>query len=161
MKTIVGLFWSDQSAQSAIHKLKELGVAEEAISVLTQDVAVRKLPRVDQGHPVARYALWGALLGIAVYGPFGVGAGLCECTLLHFGPGFGIGALLAFIAIGTAFGAFLGCFFGVDHAEQSRHLYCRGVEQGAQLIAVQANDDLVANAMRILREQTAAGITTL
>jgi hypothetical protein len=161
VNTVIGLLWSEEGVQSSIRKLKELGVDEDAIRVLSQDTAVRDLLGADRGHPVARYALWGALLGIAVYGPFGVGAGLCECTLLHFGPGFGIGALLAFITIGTAFGAFLGCFFGVDHAEQSRHLYCRSVEQGAQLVAVQANDDLVANAMRILREQTAAGITTL
>jgi hypothetical protein len=158
MKTIIGLFWSDQGVQSAIHKLKELGVAEDAISVLTQDVAVRKLLRVDQGHPVLRCALRGALLGVAIYGPVGVGASLCECTLLHFGPGFGIGALLAFIAVGTAFGAFLGYLVGVDQAEQGSHLYCRSVELGARLVAVRADDELAAGAMSLLRRQNGVGM---
>ena len=161
MNTVVGLLWSEEGVQSSIRRLKELGVDEDAITVVSQDTAVRDLLGADQGHPVARYALWGALLGIAVYGPFGVGASLCECSLLRFGPGFGIGILLAFIAIGTTFGAFLGCFFGVDRAEQGRHLYCRGVELGAHLIAVRADDELAAKTMSILREQKVAGVTTL
>ncbi len=161
MKTVVGLLWSEEGVQSSIRRLKELGVDENAISVLSQDTAVRDLLGADWGHPVARYALWGALLGIAIYGPFGVGASLCECSLLRFGPGFGIGILLAFIAIGTTFGAFLGCFFGVDRAEQGRHLYCRGVEQGAQLIALRANDELAAKVMNFFREQKVSGIRIL
>jgi hypothetical protein len=161
MKTVVGLLWSEERVQSSIRRLKELGADEDAISVLSQDNAVRELLGADQGHPVARYALWGALLGIAIYGPFGVGASLCECSLLHFGPGFGIGILLAFIAIGTTFGAFLGCFFGVDRAEQGRHLYCRGVEQGAQLIALRADDELVAKVTSFFHEQKMTGIRIL
>jgi hypothetical protein len=161
MNTVVGLLWSEERVQSSIGKLKELGVDEDAISLLSHETTVKDLLGADQGHPVARHALWGALLGIAIYGPFGVAASLCECSLLRFGPGFGIGILLAFIAIGTAFGAFLGCFFGVDRAEQGRHLYYRGVELGAQLIAVRADDELVAKTMSILREQKVAGLTTL
>jgi hypothetical protein len=161
MKTVVGLLWSEEGIQSSIRKLKELGADEDAISVLSQDSAVRELLGADQGHPVARYALWGALLGVAVYGPFGLGASLCECGLLRFGPGLGIGILLAFIAIGTTFGAFLGCFFGVDRAEQGRHLYCRGVEQGAQVIALRGDNELVAKVMDFFREQKMSGIRIL
>jgi hypothetical protein len=161
MNTVVGLLWSEEGIQSSIRKLKELGVDEDAISVLSQDIAVRELLGAVQGHPVARYALWGALLGIAVYGPSGVGASLCECNLLRFGPGFGIGILLAFIAIGTTFGAFLGCFFGVDRAEQNHHLYCRGVEQGAQLIALRADDELAAKVTSFFREQKISEMTIL
>jgi hypothetical protein len=158
MKTVIGLLWSDENVQSSIQKLKELGVAEDAISVLTQNVAVRQLLGGDQGRVVAKCALWGALLGIAIYGPVGVGASWCECALLHFAPGFGIGALLAFIAIGTAFGAFLGHLVGIDQAEQGSHLYCRGVELGAQLVAVRANDELAARAMSLLREEKVVGM---
>jgi hypothetical protein len=161
MKTVVGLLWSEEGIQSSIRQLKELGADEDAISVLSQDNAVRELLGADHGHPVAGYALWGALLGIAIYGPFGVGASLCECSLLRFGPGFGIGILLAFIAIGTTFGAFLGCFLGVDRAEQGRHLYCRGVERGAQVIALRADDELVAKVTSFFREQKMAGIRVL
>jgi hypothetical protein len=161
MKTVIGLLWSDETVQSSIHRLKELGVAEGTISVLSQESAVRKLLGANQGHIVARYAFWGALLGIAAFGPFGVGASLCECTLLHFGPGFGIGILVAFIALGTAFGAFLGQFVGVDEAEKCRHLYCRGVELGAQLVAVRADDELAERAMNLLRAQRITGMTIL
>jgi len=161
MKTVIGLLWNDESVQSCIHQLKEVGLAENSISVLDHYAAVRELVGTYQSHVVAKYAFWGALLGIATVGPLGLGASLCECTLLRFSPGFGIGILVAFIAIGTAFGAFLGCFFGVDESERCYHLYCRGVCLGARMVAVQASDELVATAMRTLRHEDAFGVATL
>jgi hypothetical protein len=101
---------------------------------------VRELLGADQGHAVARYALWGALLGIATFAPFGVAASMCECTLLHYNPGFGVGILIAFVAIGMGFGAFEGCFVGVGEAERGTHLYCQGVRLGAKVTVVQAKD---------------------
>ena len=161
METVIGLFWDEENVQSAIQRMKEVGVAEKEISVLAHQDEVRRLLNGNQGHIVGKYAFWGALLGIATVGPLGLGASLCECTLLRFNPGFGIGVLVAFIAIGTAFGAFLGCFFGVDESEKCYQLYCRGVCLGAKVVAVQTSDELVATATRTLRHGKAVGVKSI
>jgi hypothetical protein len=114
-----------------------------------------------QGHVVSKYAFWGALLGIATFAPFGVAASICECTLLHYNPGFGVGILIAFVVIGVGFGAFLGHFVGIDKSETSYHLYCQGVCRGGKLVVVQASDELVTKAVNTLRQDRAAGVKAL
>ena len=161
MVTVIGLFWGDENAQNSVRKLKEVGLAENNISLLTGYDAVRELLGVNQGHVVAKYTLMGALLGIATFAPFGVAASMCECTLLHYNPGFGVGVLIAFVAIGVGFGAFIGHFVGVDKSETSYHLYCQGVCWGAKVVVVQASDELVANAVSTLRQDKALGVKTL
>jgi hypothetical protein len=164
MKTVIGLFWADENVHNSVRKLKEVGLAENSISVLTRYSAVQELLGANQGHAVAKYALWGALLGIATFAPFGVAASMCECTLLHYNPGFGVGILIAFVAIGVGFGAFLGHFFGVDKSETSYHLYCQGVCRGAKVVVVQSSDDLddlTAKAVSTLRQGEAVGVKAL
>ena len=161
MKTVVGLFWGDENIQNSVRDLKEAGLAENSISLLTRYSAVRELLGANQGHVVARYALWGALLGLATFAPFGVAASMCECTLLHYNPGFGVGIVIAFVAIGVGFGAFMGHLVGFDKSETSYHLYCQGVLRGATVVVVRAGDELVANAVSTLRNEDTFGVTTL
>jgi hypothetical protein len=161
MKTVIGLLWNDESVQSCIHRLKEMGLTENSISVLDRYTAVRELIGTYQIRGVAKYTFWGALLGIVTFGPFGLGASVCECTLLHYGPEFGIGVLAAFIVIGTVFGAFMGHFFGVDKSERSYHLYCQGACRGAKVVAVQVNDELTTRTMSALRRENALGVKIL
>ena len=161
MKTVIGLFWGDKNVKGSIRELKEIGLSEDRISVMTRDYAVRELLGCDQGHVVGKCALWGALLGIAVFGPLGLGAGLCECGIFDFSSGFGVGILAAFLTIGAAFGAFMGHFVGMDKAERRYHLYCQGVCLGAKVVVVQASDELVAKAMSTLHQSMAVGVKTL
>jgi hypothetical protein len=161
MVTVIGLFWGDENAQNSVRKLKEVGLAENNISLLTGYDAVRELVGANQGHVVAKYILLGALLGTATFAPFGVAASMCECTLLHYNPGFGVGILIAFVAIGVGFGAFIGHFFGIDKSETSYHLYCQGVCRGAKVVVVQARDELVTEAVSTLHQGKAMGVQTL
>jgi hypothetical protein len=161
MITVIGLFWGDENVQNSVRKLKEVGLAGNSIGVLTHYSAVRELLGADQSHMVAKYAFWGALVGIATFALSGLAASICECTLLHYNPGFGVGILIAFVAIGVGFGAFMGCFVGVGEVERGTHLYCQGVRLGAKVVVVQANDELIARAMSTLRQENAVGVKTL
>jgi hypothetical protein len=161
MKTVIGFIWGDENVQNSVHELEELGLAENSIRVLTSDHAVRQLLGDCRGHIVANYAFWGALLGIAIFAPFGLAASICECTLLYYSPGFGVGILVAFVAIGMGFGAFMGHFVGVDKSETGHHLYCQGVCRGGKVVVVQASDELAAEAASTLQHEDAFGVTTL
>ena len=161
MKTVIGLFWGDENVKDSIRELKEMGLGEDRINVMTRDYAVRELLGCDQGRVVAKCALWGALLGIAVFGPLGLGAGLCECGIFDFSSAFGVGILVAFVTIGAAFGAFMGHFVGMDKAERGYHLYCQGVCRGGKVIVVRASDELVAKAVSTLHQSKAVGVKAL
>jgi len=161
MKTVIGLFWRDENVKDSIRELKEIGLGEDRIHVMTRDYAVRELLGCDQDHVIAKCAFWGALLGIAVFGPLGLGAGLCECGIFDFGSALGVGILAAFVTIGAAFGAFMGHFVGMDKAERGYHLYCQGVCRGGKVVVVQTSDELVAKAVSTLRHEDALGVTTL
>ena len=161
MKTVIGLFWQEKNVKDSIRELKEIGLGDDSISVMKRDYAVRELLACDQGHTVAKCALWGALLGIGVFGPLGLGAGLCECGLFDFSSAFGVGILVAFVTIGAAFGAFMGHFVGMDKAERGYHLYCQGVCRGGKVVVVQASDELAAKAVSTLHQSKAVGVKAL
>jgi hypothetical protein len=112
----------------------------------------------DQDHIVAKYAAWGGLIGLAIYGPFGLTASMCECMLFDYNPTIGIGILLAFMAAGTIFGAFIGSFVGAGELGNITHLYTEGVRRGGALVVVQTTDDLASSAMSILRQEHALGV---
>ena len=161
MKTVIGLIWGDENLQNSVHELEELGLAENSINVLASDDAVRELLGDCRGRVVANCAFWGALLGIAIFAPLGLAASICECTLLYYDPGFGVGILIAFVAIGMGFGAFLGHFVGVDKSESGYHLYCQGVCRGGKVVVVQASEELAAEAVSRLHHEDAFGVTIL
>jgi hypothetical protein len=161
VKTVIGLVWGDENIRDSVRELKRAGLAENNISLLARYSAVRELLGANQGRVVAKYTLWGALLGIAAFAPFGVAASVCECTLLHYNPGFGAGILIAFVAIGMGFGAFMGCFVGVGQMEEGTHLYCQGLRLGGKVVVVRASDDLVAKTVSTLQQDTAVGVKTL
>ena len=62
MKTIIGLSWGDENIQNLVRKLKELGLAENSISVLTHYSAVRELLGADTETEAVDQALSALLL---------------------------------------------------------------------------------------------------
>lgn len=161
MKTVIGLVWGDESIQDSVRELKRAGLAENSISLLTRHSAVQELLGANQGHLVAKHALWGALLGIAAFAPLGIAASVCECTLLHYTPGFGVGILIVFVAIGIGFGAFMGCFVGFGEVERGTHLYCQGLRLGGKVVVVRVNDEQVAKTVSTLQQDRVVGVKTL
>ena len=158
MKTIIGLLWHREDVQSSIRQLKEIGVDEDRISVLTRTKAARKVLDGDQSHVVAKHIGWGVLFGIAIYGSFGLTASLCGFTLFGYSLASGIGTLLSYIAIGTVFGAIMGSFVGVGELEKDTHLYTQGVSRGGVLMVMQVSDELASRTMSTLRQARAVGV---
>ena len=158
MKTIIGLLWHREDVQSSIRQLKEIGVDEDRISVLTRTKAARKFLDGDQSHVVAKHIGWGVLFGIAFFGIIGLTASLCECTLFNYSLASGIGTLASYLTIGTIFGAIMGSFVGVGELEKDTHLYTQGVSRGGALIVVQVSDELASRTMSTLRQARAVGV---
>lgn len=70
MRTVIGLLPSKQEVNHEIKQLEDAGFATNNIRVLTNDQAITRLLVCEPNRVVAKYASWGALLGIAVYSVF-------------------------------------------------------------------------------------------
>jgi hypothetical protein len=156
MKSVIGLFWSDEDLQRSIRKLEEEGFAKDSVDVLTR-ISKRRLVG-DQGHPVVRSAGWGAVIGIVIYAVFGLGAALAGCTYCGYGFAYAAGTLVGFVVIGGFVGALLGQWIGADASERDTHLYIQGARLGAKLVAVRSCDELITKAMSILQQENAIGV---
>jgi len=158
MKTVIGLLPRSEDAASTINNITKVGFAEDEVRVLTNPHAVWEHLGSDQHHLVAKYAGWGALIGIAIYGPFGLAASTCECMFFSYSLAVGIGILFAFIVAGVALGAFIGSFVGAGELGNITHLYTEGVRRGGALMVVRTNDELVSKAVNILRQESVFGV---
>jgi hypothetical protein len=159
MKTVVGLLWRDEDVQRLIQKLEEGGFAKHSIDVATR--ISRKRLVGDQGHPVVRSAGWGAIIGVAIYAVFGLGAALTGYICCGYASAYAIGTLVGFVVIGGIVGALLGQWIGVDASEHDTHLYTQGVHLGGRLVTVRGSHESVAQAIEVFRQQNAIGVKTL
>jgi hypothetical protein len=159
MNTVIGLFWCKEDIQSSMQRLKEAGVPQDSVDVLTH--VSRKRLCSNLCHPVARSAIWGAVIGVAIYATFGLVAGVIGCHYCELDSTYGIGILLGFLIIGGLVGALLGQWIGLDASEQSSHLYTQAAHFGGRVVAVEANDELVEKVMDILRQANAIGVRVL
>jgi hypothetical protein len=159
MKTVVGLFWRDRDVECSIRELEEAGIAQDSIDVLTQ--IDRKHLAGDQGHPILRSAGWGAVIGIAIYAVFGLGAALAGCAYCGYGSGYAVGTLAGFVIIGGFVGALLGQWIGADASERDTHLYTQGLNRGGRLVMVRGSQEALARATDILTQQNGVGVRTL
>ena len=117
MKTVIGLFLKEADVQHAICKLKNFGLTDDKISVLTREEPVRKLLCGNQTRVVEKSAIWGILFGLIIFDSYGltVKAHAWDGFLGSSSPpfwGFVMGLLS--VVIGTFLGVFLGWFFGVE-----------------------------------------------
>jgi hypothetical protein len=161
MKPIIGLFRREVESSLSVNRLKEAGYAEEEISVLTQESAIRKLLGCEPTCVVSRYAAWGISFGIAIYAIFGMVAGWCQCNLLGFGQVYGFFTVLGVLLAGAIVGGLLGCIVGVAEFEKDSHLYVQGARLGGRVIVVQASEEDAERVKRILEQENASGVKAL
>jgi hypothetical protein len=161
MRSIIALFRDEDEVARSTQKLKEAGLPDDKISVLTQGSAIRKLLGCEPTCVVTRYALWGASLGIAAYAISALLAGLCQCNLLHFGQAYGIGTFLGGILAGAFVGGGLGCMVGAAEFEKDSHLYVQGARMGGRVIVIQVSEEESDSVKLILQQEKASGVKTL
>jgi hypothetical protein len=161
MKSITALLENDDMATRSCQRLKEAGLGEDRINIITEENSIRKLLNCEPMCVVARFALRGAILGVAVYALFAVFAGLCQCDLFHFGQAYGVGTFLGGILAGVFVGGGLGSLVGAAQFEQDSHVYIQGVRMGGRVILIQTQDAETDLVKRILEEERAFDVKML
>jgi hypothetical protein len=161
MKSIIGLFGRDIGVDPTIQRLKQAGVPDERIDIISNPSTVNKLLGCDSACVIKNYTLWGAAIGIGIYAIFGIVAAMCECSLLQFGQEYGVGAFIGSLLAGTLVGGVIGVLVGAGEADKDTHLYVQGIRLGGKVIAVQVADEEADRVKNILAMENVRGVRSL
>lgn len=159
MKTVIGLFWQDGDVRDSLRRLEDAGFSHDRITT-SRHIARKRLVG-DLGHPIVRYSAWGAIISIAIFGTFGLGAAFAGCNCFGYDSTYSVATLVGFVLVGGLVGALLGLWIGIDALERDTHLYVQGLNLGGKLVIVQADDEHITKAMDILRDGHGVGVTAL
>jgi hypothetical protein len=160
MQTVVGLFQSDEDAQSATDRLKEAGLTDDEISLLSDYDSVQKLFGSYEVFRVMKYVIWGAVIGVTILLLYGLVLGGYACTTLfgYIPLSYLACDVVGSIVIGLILGATAGWFIGVNSFEKEVDQYTHGVCRDRKLMSVKVGDDLISKVSRILRQEHAEAV---
>lgn len=158
MKTVIGLIKRGVDPAQPLQKLKETGFAGNQVAVIREEKVVRKLLGCEPACVITRYAAWGAVIGVVIYGVFAAFAAMCQCNLLQYGQAYGIGTFVGGILAGGFVGAALGAMAGAAEYEKDSQFYVQGLRMGDQMIAVEAIEEEIENVKLILKQEKVSGL---
>lgn len=161
MNSIIGLINRDTTIDPTLVRLKEAGVADERIGVLSSPKSINRLIGGDSAGVIVNYSVWGAAIGIGIYAVFGVAAALCQCVRMEYGIGYGIGTFIGAILAGTLVGGAIGVLAGAAEAEKDTHLYLQGVRTGGKVISIQVPNEDVDRVKQILTKGNVLGVKVI
>lgn len=158
LKNIVAMFESRNDAESAIHRLKGLGIGIDSVSIAMRDQ--QEASELAEAADVADLSGEGATAGVVSGAAVGTLVGLALVGSTFILPGIGtflvggpLAAALTGAGIGAASGGLLGALIGAGIPEAEAHHYYSGIEQGHVLVSTQVSDDMAPAVIRIFDEE--------
>ncbi|NLJ33608.1 MAG: hypothetical protein GX349_03325 [Firmicutes bacterium] len=154
MKTVIGVFNSEDQAQRAIGALKQGGFDDNEISLVAKGEG-----GVDQGgdtfggEDIGEGVTTGGVLG----GLAGLAAGAGALVIPGIGPLIAAGPLAGILS-GAAAGGIAGGLIDWGIPEERGEYYEEQVKQGQILAVIKAEDDTVDQCAQILRESGARDV---
>ena len=158
MRTVIGLLPSKQDVTQEIQQLESAGFARNNIRLVTNSGSIKKLFGCDPNRIVAKFASWGVLLGIAVYGVFILVAIWCDYAIYPINQLVAFEIVLVGIIVGAVIGGFIGIFYGMAESEKDIHLYTQGINMGDKVFVMQTERGNVEKAKETLYEIGCLGV---
>ena len=133
MSTVVGLFHDRTSAESAINRLLEDGVARDSISIAMKDA--KEASALSDATGTNDLSSEGATAGLV--------------------SGAGVGALVGIALVGSTvlLPGLIGGLIGAGIPEDEAEHYAAGIEKGGIFVSANVPDGQVAEARRIFDEE--------
>ncbi|MBT2290974.1 general stress protein [Paenibacillus albidus] len=158
-KKIVGVFYTEHEASSAIEDLKRHGFQTEDISVIARNkrdvTAISEETGTKAPEGLASGAATGGLLG----GVTGLLAGIGALAIPGIGPIIAAGpiaATLAGAAVGAGTGGLVGGLIGLGIPEDEAESYDRHVDEGRILVMVDADNTNASDVHSVFRNHNSA-----
>jgi uncharacterized membrane protein len=152
-RTITALFDDYEDAVVAVSRLKQAGIADAQMSVVSGSDKHRSASRSDADNDTASDAGKGAAIGGAIGGGAGLLAGLGMLAIPGLGPVVAAGWLastLAGLAAGATTGGLVGALVDTGLSENQAHAYAEGIRRGGTMVSVRVDDALAGEALNIL-----------
>jgi hypothetical protein len=154
IKTVTGLFDTYDDAQRAVAALKNAGIPDDDISIVSNNADGRHVDESNAAEGAGTGAGIGALLG----GTGGLLTGLGLMAIPGVGPVVAAGWLaatavgaVAGAAVGGATGGLIGALTESGVPEADAHVYAEGVRRGGSLVTARVDENHVAEAETILK----------
>lgn len=167
--TITALYDDYDDASRAVSKLEMAGIAQNDISVVSNNEGERHAGRLghtqgdhaDTADKASTGAGTGATLGTVIGGATGLLTGLGLLAIPGVGPVVAAGWLVATLAgagIGAAAGGLVGGLTGAGISETDAHTYTEGVRRGGTLVTVRSDEARSSVVMDILEEHGSVNV---
>ena len=161
MSTVFGLFPSNQDVCEEFQRIEDAGFAKDNIRLLTSDGTFYKLVGCDPNRIVAKYAVQGALFGIATYGIFFLVAVWCDCNLYPQSYSIAFEIILVVILLGALISVIIGGFTGKAEYERDTHLYTHGINIDKKVIVLQTQGEDEEKAVITIRQIGCLGVRVI
>lgn len=160
-RTVTAMFDDYSAAAKAVSRLKEAGIRNDDISIVSNDAAERSRydtdRTTDNDHDDAgKGAGTGATIGTLLGGSAGLLTGLGILAIPGLGPVVAAGWLAATLVgagVGAATGGLIGGLAGAGIDERDAHVYAEGVRRGGSLVTVRADEMNSARVEDILDDE--------
>jgi len=158
MPTVVGVFDSQNDAESAVREVQNLGVDENNISIVAREDNIDEQQAGNED--VNRQDITdGAVTGGALGGVAGLLAGAGALTIPGIGPVIAAGPISAGLT-GVAAGGLAGSLVDLGVDEEKGQHYEKEVKEGAILAAIEADDNNVNDIASYMRRNGARDVET-
>jgi len=137
MSTVIGLYPANQEVSQEIERLKYAGFVRDNIRVLNNDGAIKKLLGCDPYHILGKYASWGTLFGIVVYGVLILSAILFDSNFYPIGQTIGFEIILVGILFCALMGGIIGAIKGLAQYQEDTYLYTQRINIDDNLFILQ------------------------
>jgi uncharacterized membrane protein len=155
MRTVIGLFETFSAADRAYASLYDAGISQDAISVITQEDAVRDYITQNPGN--TSETAQGAATGATIGGLAGILTGIAAITIPVVGPVISAGTIATVlgsaalgVGVGAAGGGLVGALIDDGISESDAQVYVRGVERGNILLMARVDDAIATRVQSIM-----------
>jgi hypothetical protein len=154
-RTITALFDDYDDAVEAVRQLKEAGITDADISLVSGSEKHRSATSSETDDAISD-AGKGAAIGGAIGGGAGLLAGLGMLAIPGLGPVVAAGWLastLAGLAAGAATGGLVGALVDAGVPEDEAHAYAEGIRRGGTMVTARVDESLADPALDILGDE--------
>ncbi len=170
-KTVLGIFGSQNEAESVIHRLQEEGYSPKNMSIIMKDAEEAREIENNTGADVARGAVSGGTTGAVLGGILGL---IASAAIPGLGTIFVGGPLAASLGLtgaaattasgavtGALAGGLLGALTGLGLSNDEARVYEEHIKQGGILLAVPVEEALEAHVRQTLASHGAYDVTAV
>lgn len=159
-RTAVALYDDPRKARDVVQELVDLGIPRDNISLIARD-AEGEVRRAEGGEDVSEGAAAGAGIGAVIGGVGGLLAGLGALVIPGIGPVVAAGPIVGTLVgagAGAVTGGVIGALVDLGMPEQEAEYFAEGVRRGGTLVAVETSDDMIDQAVAVMRRHNPVDI---